>query len=208
MTVIIYTYPPDYVMAAISARAAARRGLRPVLAIDAKDPRLVVDGIEVIRTDFPRMRNLNGAEFIAGHLDLMRRLATGEWSFKLDSDTLLLRPDELLAGRSETAVGIGTPLLQGCCYALKVSDIPRLERMVAKLTPKVWMPEDHTIGRMALSAGGVHLQPSGRDATGYRTWLPGRDPAWCATNGVQVLHFPLRGGMDRRAIAREMENFP
>lgn len=208
MTAIIYTHPPDYVMAAIVARAWKRLGVRPVLAIDAADPRLVVDGVEVIRTAFDRQKNLNGREFILGHLRLMAELATGTHAIKCDSDTLPLSLD-FLGDRSATVCGVWTGQMQGCCYALRVADIPAMIEQAETLLPDgPRLMEDQVIGELAKRTGPASLPEQFKEWTGFIAWRPERDREWCRANRISILNFPLRKGRDRRAIAAAMKDFP
>lgn len=208
MTGIIYTYPPDYAMAAMGARALIAAGVRPVLAIDRADPCLVVEGADIVRTDFDRQGNLNGRDFILGNLRLMEELATGDYTLKVDSDTLVLNLG-MLGERTACAAGIWTGQLQGCAYALRVADIAAMRRRAERvLKPGVRYMEDQVTGYLAVQRGPVHFpQPSPGFFGGYVLWREARTPAWCAENAISVLNFPLRQGMERRAILHAMDAF-
>jgi hypothetical protein len=208
MTAIIYTYPPDYVMAAHVARAWSKLGVRPVLAIDQSDPRLAVEGVEIIRTTFDRQKNLNGREFILGHLGLMESLATGGYTIKCDSDTLPLSLD-FLGDRTATGYGVNTGQLQGCCYALRVDEIPKLRADAEANLPrgKVRLMEDQMIGELIERNGVSGLRRQFQEWTGYVTHRPERDRAWCEQERVSLINFPLRKGIDRRGIVAAMKTF-
>jgi hypothetical protein len=207
MTGIIYTYPPDYVMAAMSARAMLAAGVRPVVAIDHKDPRLVIEGVEVIRTREDRGGNLNGKDFIVANLKRMLELATGPYTFKCDSDTLILSADHV-AGRSETAVGVYASQMQGCCYALLVEALPAMiELAETRLKPGMRLMEDQLTGQIAKIVGPVHLPEHLREVTHYAAYKRGLTPAHFRDRGDCVVNFPLREGMDRRAVAAAMKEF-
>jgi hypothetical protein len=206
MTAIIYTHPPDYVMAALVARQWIALGVRPVLAIHRSDPRLAVEGVQIIRTGFDRQRNLNGREFIVGHLELMRDLATGPIAIKCDSDTLPLSLDAFL-GRGEVALGVSTGQMQGCCYALRVDALPAMIALAGTLPNGAWLPEDRTIGDIARRIGPVHLPRVGRGHTGFSSFQPGKDLAWCRARRISVLNFPLRESMGRQDVVRAMLGF-
>lgn len=208
MTGIIYTYPPDYAMAAMAARALRACGVSPVLAIDRKDPLLVVEGAAVVRTDFDRQGNLNGRDFIVGNLRLMEELATGDYTLKVDSDTLVLNLG-MLGDRTACAAGIWTGQLQGCAYALRVADIGAMRRRAERtLKPGVRFMEDQVTGHLAIKQGPVHFpEPSSGNFGGYVLWREHRTPAWCAENRISVLNFPLRQGMPRPEILAAMDDF-
>lgn len=206
MTALIYTYPPDYVMASQVARGLLALGVRPLLAIDARDPRLAVEGVEVIRTSFDRQKNLNGRDFILGNLRLMQEHATGDYTLKVDSDTLVLSL-EFLAGRTEIAVGVWTTQMQGCCYALRTEALPDLIAEAEQAVPPgVWLMEDAVTGELAKRLGPCHL-PQRPEPTRYATYRPGTTRAEYRQRGECVVNFPLRKDRGRRAIAKAMGEF-
>ena len=136
MSAVIFTYPPDYAMAAIAARSYAKLGVRPYLAIDHRDPVPAVEGAEIVRTRFPRRGNLNGKACVEGILRTMAEVADGdEYQFKGDSDTVA-RSLAWLDGRTEPAVGLrhtGYRGLYGACYALRTDRLDDYRQEAAKL---------------------------------------------------------------------------
>lgn len=208
MTALIYTYPPDYVMAATAARVIKLLGVKPVLLIDQKDPTLVVRGVDVVRTKFDRQKNLNGKEFVIQNFTLMEELATGDMTIKCDSDTLVVSLRFLAGHKDKTAVGVWHHQLQGCCYALRVADLSEMRAHAERsLQPSYRHMEDQVTGEIAMKVGATQFPVQHSEPTGYRSWRPGRDRAWCLENGVSVLNFPLRTGVDRRHIAQAMQSF-
>lgn len=209
MTAIIYTHPPDYLMAGISARVLAARGVEVVLAIHEDAPPLACEFAKVVRTSFDRQGNLNGREFILGHLRLMQQHASGGYTIKLDSDTLLIDPDRLLSGREESAVGVyvsGMNGMQGCCYALKTSDLPAIIEVAEIWKTHGLMMEDKTIGQIAAAIGSVHLPTWGKDADLYARHNQAKGHEWHRENHA-VIVFDARPESDRRDIALQMKSF-
>jgi hypothetical protein len=209
MTAVIYTYPPDYLMAGIAARMLAGQGIHVVLAIDRRDPPFACEFGEVVRTDFDRRGNLNGREFILGHLELMRRHATGSYTIKIDSDTQMINAQRFFDGRTEVAVGIwaaGMDGMQGCCYALRSDALPAMIEAAGRLHPTGHYLEDRTIGELAMSVGPCHL-PVWRDGpTLYDIWKQENPPEWYRERHA-VVTFPRKDDDARPAIARAMKSF-
>jgi hypothetical protein len=208
MTIIIYTYPPDYLMAATSARMLATdQGLNVVLAIDKNDPPLACEFATVVRTGFDRKGNLNGKEFILGHLKLMAEHATGEYSGKLDSDTALLDARRLLRGRSESAVGLwvdGMDGMNGCCYFLKTADLPAMIREAEKLSELEYHMEDRSTGRVAMAVGEPFFYRWSEPGNLYDRFGSGSSNGWFREHKA-VVCFEARDESDRRQVARDMK---
>jgi len=208
MTVIIYTYPPDYLMAGISARMLTeRQGLKVVLAIDQKDPPLACEFATVVRTTFSRQGNLNGKEFIQGHLRLMADHATGDYTWKLDSDTALINARRLLSGRTETVVGLwvkGMSGMNGCAYALRTADLPAMIEKADALDPAVYHMEDQTTGNLAMNVGSGHFERWENPSLLYDVYKSDI-PISRYREHKAVVCFEVRHGSDRRQIARDMK---
>jgi hypothetical protein len=208
MTVVIYTYPPDYLMAGISARMLAlEQGINVVLAIDANDPPFACEFAKIVRTKFDRKGNLNGLEFVRAHLRLMAEHATGDYTIKLDSDTVLLNARKLVKNRTETAVGLwvdGMDGMNGCCYALRTEAIPAMLRESGQLSEREWHMEDRTTGRLAMAVGPAHFERWGDPATLYDRFNPANPPAWYRAHKAAVC-FEARDDSDRRQLARDMK---
>jgi hypothetical protein len=209
MTVVIYTYPPDYLMAGVSARLLAlQQGLHVVLAIDRKDPGFACEFATVVRTDFERKGNLNGLEFVQNHLRLMAEHATGDYTIKLDSDTCLLDARRLLDGKTGTAVGLfvrGMDGMNGCCYAVRVDAIPAMLRESEKLPERQWLMEDQTVGRLAQAVGAVDFDQWGSADTVYDRYQP-ETPVARYRERKAVVCFEARADSDRRSMARKMRS--
>jgi len=214
-TAIIYTWPPDYLMAAYAVRALRALGIRPVVAIEHDAARLVIEGAEVVRTRFARGGNLNGKEFICGHLRLMQEHATGEVALKIDSDTLLLSWPEMFSQPNAVAMGIWVERMQGMqgsCYALRSSSLPEMIERADALPQGVHYLEDRTVGQLAEDCGPVHLPVYGKERTRYGTWRPEKEQTPEQYREQQdVLIFPRLGTSDprfqRRAITDAMATF-
>ena len=208
MTAIIYTYPPDYLMAGISACVMASQGIRVIIAIDAEDPYFACEHALVLRTPFIRRGNLNGREFILGHLDLMRVHASGDYTLKVDSDTLLINAPDFFEGRNEIALGVhvnGMNGMQGCCYALRSDYLPQMIHAAGKLEHGVRYMEDKTIGGIARSLGPVYLPVWQQDDRRYASWKEEVGIEWYRSNKA-VVTFPLKES-GRAGIATAMKNF-
>lgn len=213
MKVLIYTHPPDYVMAALAARSIQHAGAQPVLAIDRADVSLYVEGVPVIRTDFPRNGNLNGKEFVIGNLRLLRELGgNDEWVCKADSDTWWNRLDWIHGHGEVTGVALADPGrhdFYGLAYALRTS---RLDEMIelaeASLDAGQRLPEDLTTGLLARACGGVHAWPNlavGTPLAAY-PWDTDLSPAEMKAR-YDVLVFQRMQGRRRRDVIEVMKTF-
>jgi hypothetical protein len=205
MTAIIYTHPPDYLIAGLAARVLARQGIRVLFAIDEHHPSFACEHGAIIRTRFERRGNLNGSEFIRSHLRLMLEHATGAYTLKVDSDTLLLDAAALLAQRAGVAVGTwieGMAGMYGCCYALRSDALPAMIAAADALPDTVFAMEDKTIGELAACVGYVDLVPWKSPASLYTSWQPDRDLA-----GKAVIVFDETESFQKPAIAAEMAKF-
>lgn len=206
MTAVIYTHPPDYRIAGISARALAAQGLKVIVAIDEKEPPFACDFATIVRTSFKRQGNLNGTDFILGNLALMLEHASGEYTFKIDSDTLLLNPAGLVAGLDAVAVGIwpeGMDGMYGACYALRTDAIPAIMEEVRKLPPSDAYMEDKTTGDCALQVGPCHFPRWGEKDSPFCKWKPSNPAEWYLER-KNVVIFDLTESFQRDSIAREM----
>lgn len=208
MTVVIYTYPPDYHMAGISARMLSTlQGLKVVLAIDQNDPPFACEFATVVRTTFNRQGNLNGKEFVQGHLRLMAEHATGEYTWKLDSDTALINACRLLDGRTETVVGLwveGMFGMNGCCYAIRTADLPAMIEKADALDPTIHHMEDQTTGHLALAVGEGHFERWENPSLLYDAYKAGTPHSWYHENKA-VVCFEVGDASDRLKMAREMK---
>jgi hypothetical protein len=213
MKVLIYTHPPDYVMATLAARSIQAAGAEPILAIDAADPPLCIEGVRVIRTSFPRVGNLNGREFVLGNLRLMHELGAGdEWICKGDSDTWWNRLDWIHGHGDVTAVALSDPgshPFYGLAYALRVDRIPAMIALGEQtLDAAARLPEDITTGELATACGGVHawinLHP-GTPLAAYN-WETAEDPETLKRR-YDVIVFQRMQGRRRRDVVAAMKLF-
>lgn len=214
-TAVIFTHPPDYVAARYAAECLRRAGARPVLALDEHDPHLRVDGIDVIRTSFPRVGNLNGMDCVRGILQTLDEQAgTGEYVLKVDSDTLVMSLD-WLKGRTETAVGMNEPTLEGrrhgralygMCYALKVADLPEL-RAAARYEDR-HCSEDIRMGELAAEVGTLWTWRNRAKGTPFAaySWRRGEPVEWWKER-YQALVFQRTHGNGHREVAAKMKEF-
>ena len=202
MKALIFTYPPDYVAAAIAARQAARTGVEPVLCIDSRDPELAVDGVRVLRTDFPRVGNLNGGACVRGILETMLAEADGERILKLDSDTMLFGLD-WLKGRGEAVVGRSSPdrALYGFCYSIRRDALAAMLREASTIHDP-FCAEDRTMAELA--GGDIHTYAPGPDCPlrAY-DWSDAPPSRW---HGCGAVVFHPKPGKGRREVADAMEN--
>lgn len=151
MNAVIFTYPADYPLSAIAARALGKLGVKTFLAIDRKDPVPEIEGAEIIQTTFPRRGNLNGTDCIQGILRTLHECADGDdYVLKVDSDTVV-RGLEWLRGRTEPAVGlrhVELRCLYGACYALRVDRLREYRSFAAHMPYSRAVSEDVEIGMM------------------------------------------------------------
>jgi hypothetical protein len=152
MTGVIFTHPPDYALAALSARALRKLGIRVVLAVDAADPLPAIEGVDtIVTTTFRRNGNLNGKACVQGILATLAAAADGDdYVLKLDSDTMLLGLG-WLAGHTAPAVGLFDPsvrIFYGACYALRVDRLLEYQQAAAVMPESYSCPEDIEIGKL------------------------------------------------------------
>lgn len=208
MTAVIFTHPPDYALAAISARVLARQGVRPVLAIDRRDPVPEVEGALIHRTTFPRRGNLNGKDCVRGVLATLDRFADeDDYVLKVDSDTLVLGLD-WLKGRTEPAVGLQHPEMRfffGAAYALRADRLPEYRAAAMLLPESRTLSEDVEIGKML---PGIHVwenRVEGCPFAGF-SWKAERSIAeWARL--YQVVVFQHIEGKGRKEIRDTMASF-
>lgn len=146
-------------------------------------------------------------EFIRGHLRLMAEHATGEYTWKLDSDTVLLDARRLLEGRTETVVGLwvaGMSGMNGCCYALRTEDLPAMIREADALDEREHHMEDQTTGRLGMAVGAAHFERWGESNNLYGTHSAGTPAAWYREDKA-VVCFEVREDSDRVKMGREMK---
>lgn len=211
MKVVIYTYPPDYVAASYAARGWIALGVQVVLAIDRRSPALRLPGVEVIRTNFERAGNLNGMQFVRGHLRLLRSIADGDrYILKADSDAMAFGLNWLHT-RDETAVGMCSPGhrgFYGLCYGLRVY---KLDEMIEAADARVndsTAAEDLAMASLAAEVGSVHayehLEPG--CPIGAYSWSSKETvEQWKAR--YEVLCFQRTGGRTHRGVAEKMKEF-
>ena len=175
MKAVIFTYPRDYGIATVGARALMRVGVSPVLAIDVSDPIPEIEGVECITTDFKRGGNLNGTVCVRGILATLASQADGDrYVLKVDSDTLV-RGLRWLEGRDECAVGLrhtGIRDFYGACYALRVDRLDEYRRAAEAMPHDPGCPEDVTIGTMLPGAFTFQNRAAGCP---FQAWRGERD---------------------------------
>lgn len=163
---VIFTWPKDYEMAGIAARALRNCGVRTYLAIDSKDPRVHIDGASLVSTNFPRGGNLNGMDCMVGIVDTLAAVAREEddWVLKVDSDTLVHSLDWLwdvpteatLAGTGHDPAKNDGRTLYGCCYAMRPSGIAALREQILHAGTRATKCEDLMIGNAGQALGVLH----------------------------------------------------
>lgn len=206
---VIFTHPPDYVRASYAARSLQAAGIDPVLAVDAGDPPIRMEGLRVIRTHAPRMRNLNGMPWIREQLRTLLDQAAGEWVLKVDSDTMVFS-DAWFRDRPEIAVGMrdrGRRELYGMVYALRTAALPAMIAAADAMPEDGFAPEDIYVSRIAASVGPCHFYQHGPACPiGPHVWDDPRPPAEIrASKGA--LCFQLTHGRGLRAATATMKTF-
>jgi len=172
---VIFTYAPDLPMAILAARSLARLGVRVALAVDRTDVLPFVEEFEVIVTDFPRRRNLNGLACADGILETLESWAgDADWIIKCDSDTLVFSLAWILAASSAGVVGVGYPKdtrhLFGLCYAIQPKHLPALREELVRRGVQGPSGEDVLIGNAAHALGLVHSYPLYQPGTPLWAW--------------------------------------
>jgi len=209
MTAVIFTWPPDYLMAALASRALRRSGVRVVLAIDRKDPLPAVEGCEVVVTDFPRNGNLNGKECVEGILRTLEEQSRPEdpWVLKVDSDALVTGV-KWLEGREEEAVGMFHPGHRGFfgfCYGIRRTALPGMRERAAQLKDDPGMYEDVTMGELARPAHRYQNLTEGCPMAAYG-WKRQRTRDYWLTR-YEIVVFQRVEGITRRNITEKMKEF-
>lgn len=189
--VVIFTFGPDGPCALECAGAALDSGLGPVFVFDDIARALGGDtaaalrslGVRVATTGFPRGGNLRGRAAIAGMASCYRRALaeTGaNWLIKLDSDTILHRPerisDVMAGGACLASWDCGGTGVSGSCMALSGGVVSRLEHAAAgRSWPAEFSPancpEDQFTLMVARHAGSLEIfpyHPSGGFGAGWR----------------------------------------
>jgi len=207
---VIFTHPPDYVRASYAARSLRAAGIEPVLAVDAGDPPIRMEGLRVIRTHAPRMRNLNGMPWIREQLRVLRDQGEGgEWVLKVDSDTMVFS-DHWFVDRPEIAVGLtdaGRRELYGMVYALRTAALPAMIAAADAMPEDGYAPEDIFVSRIARSVGPVHVYQHGPGCPlGPHDWNDTRSPAEIRRERG-ALCFQLTHGRGLRAATATMKTF-
>lgn len=159
MTAVIFTYPPDYLAAALAVRYLRKTGVSVVLAVDESDPRVEIEGAAIVRTKFRRNGNLNGMETVIGQLETLLACCDGsEYILKVDSDSLVMGLG-WLEGRIETVVGLRANdgkhrrSLYGFCYAVREDALPAMLAHARSMPHDEGCHEDITTGIIAAKVG-------------------------------------------------------
>lgn len=162
LAAVIFTYPKDYEAAGYAARALRNCGARVYLAIDSKDPKIHIDGGQVIRTHFPRGGNLNGIECMTGILDTLAAVQQekDQWLLKVDSDTIVHSLAWLKVDPAFDLVGTGHDpakndgrTLYGCCYAIRPKGLEALRAKIVETGTKKTKCEDLMLGNAGEALG-------------------------------------------------------
>lgn len=140
------TVPADTkVTLVVSSRdydAAVREGIR-------------ADAIE--KADFNKGSTLNGAEAVLNVCDWLSRLCgDSDRVLKLDADTLLFKPEEMMSDGLRGFVHPTSPAgVMGLCYSMSNSTAFRLRETAESWMRRGWKPgaEDQAIGAIVLSLG-------------------------------------------------------
>lgn len=217
---VIFTYPPDYVMASYAAESLRRCGIGVTLAVDKADPKLVVDGCEVVRTSFPRNGNLNGMETVIGQLETLRQASDGShFVLKVDSDSMVFATT-WLDGMSADVVGLRSDedtnnrSLYGFCYAVAERSLDTMIQLAREMPANPWCPEDIMMATIAERFGKVFTyrhKAAGTRLGAFRWTDRGSIADWrrdfdalCFQRGMQT-----RDGRrsDRTDIRKAMKDF-
>lgn len=208
MIAVIYTWPPDYAAAALSARVLSSLGVRVHLAIDRSHPVPAVEGATIIRTSFPRNGNLNGKACVIGQLETMASLADDDgYHLKVDSDALVMGL-RWLDCRDEDLVGVHHPGGQsfyGFCYAVKGGSIPALLDAARAMPESRSCQEDIATGNLSERVWRYENQTPGCPFATY-AWSTEKPPVWWRER-YEVLLFQYGGAHGRASVRRAMRQF-
>lgn len=160
---VIFTHRPDLRIAGLAAKALQHLGVEVALALDQLDINVRVEGCTILRTTFPRKRNLNGIACADGILATLQSFGDGaDWILKVDSDTLVFGLDWFLAKPAQV-VGVGYPQdkrnLFGMCYAVRPEVLPDLREKLIELGEGEMIGEDILIGNAAEALGALSSYP-------------------------------------------------
>ena len=204
MKAVIFTYPPHYVAAAQSARALQKLGVHPVLAIDKADPFILIEGIEIIRTDFERGGNLNGKACVIGILKTLKQVAGNDARIlKVDSDTLI-KGLSWQEGREEDLCGFwhrGNRKFYGLAYSLKTFAI---DAMIEQADHLQWLErhaEDETMYDLANTVHRMEHKKPGTSLCFYPWKSDKPDSHWAS---YEVICFEPGDKKGPREIAAKM----
>lgn len=209
MKAVIFTHPPDYVAAGLAARALRGLGVRPILAIDRKDPKLAVEGCTVVRTSAPRQGNLNGTAWVREALRTMHAAGAADYVLKVDSDTIV-RGLGWLEGPACAAAGVWVPAMSGmngCCYALGTGFLDEMIRRADLLPESAHCPEDRTIGKLAAECGPVRYQTYGEPGCVFSAWLWAEGMPKYGEDRSEVIVFNRENRVPRDEQAAAMKRF-
>jgi len=164
----IFTFGRDAEMTAILVKYLRHCGADKVVVIDDGGNPFNPQEVEAVKalgavyqvSSWKRGGNLNGKEAVQNVLtDLVQHSAGVEWVVKVDADTLPQREffDFLLSDKEYDLVACGhndpAKPIMGACYALRPPAVLRLQVASAYLVPGSRLPEDVTVGKLAVQEG-------------------------------------------------------
>lgn len=166
-----------------------------VYAIDKEDeiPRKIPRGAVIIRTDFARRGNLNGAECVRGMLMTMGELYERyhyDRLVKIDADTACLMTDWTGIGQFVGYHSSNGYYCSGCCYSLTINAIWRMLDYVFRHDlgdDDYVMPEDATMTMIAAASGNqVEILDGKAGCVPFLASCWSRDNL--GINGLRVIH--------------------
>lgn len=217
----IFTYAGGALVLPHTVRLARRAGLIPVVCEDEASPLppyvrgwLAHEGVELIRTSFPRRGNLNGTDCAAGICRTLAETARrygATHALKLDDDTAVVDARIFTRHRHARAVGLtwpgGRPGAFGMAYLLRVDVAEQAALKLEAMPLRMHAPEDITIWELVKRMGRV-VERRFRPQHGPFSAVPRGADLEDGARRFDVLNFgtpPRQGWRNRQAeIAAEM----
>lgn len=159
LTIFVFTYRGDesLIKGCVTNMRWCFPEARIVVADDAANPLtkpVLADGILYVRTNFPRLGNLNGRDCILGELQTFLDYSRpGDLIIKVDTDTMLIDREYMrnlcFSGLLHVGVRTASSIWGGYFYLLTRELVMTVQRAVQSLDLAFFCGEDAVIGGLA-----------------------------------------------------------